>query len=73
MGYDAYQLTAALNGRTTSARMGIQGMTGLLYLDRDGRIHRELRWARMERGQPRALPELPSSLTQDAELAASQP
>jgi outer membrane PBP1 activator LpoA protein len=72
MGYDAYHLTAALNHRSSRTSLSMQGATGLLYLDRNGQIHRELRWARMERGKPRALPQRPGGLTQDAEITLSQ-
>ena len=72
MGYDAYYLTAMLNGRSSKAAMLINGVTGQLRLDDNGQIHRELKWARIERGQPRVLPELPRSLTQEAEIAVSQ-
>jgi outer membrane PBP1 activator LpoA protein len=50
MGFDAYRLVPLIN-----AGMGpdnLQAMTGLLYLDDDGRILRRLPWARIQRGQP---------------------
>ncbi len=50
MGFDAYRLVPLLN-----AGMGpdhLPAMTGLLYLDDDGRILRRLPWARIQRGQP---------------------
>jgi outer membrane PBP1 activator LpoA protein len=72
MGYDAYHLTAVLNGRSGGTRVKINGVTGLLSVDRDGQLHRQLKWARMERGRPRVLPEMPSGLTQDAEIVLSQ-
>ena len=50
------------------ASLALAGMTGELYMDRDGRLHRRLSWAKMERGKPRTLPAIPRSLTRDADL-----
>jgi hypothetical protein len=72
MGYDAYRLTAILNGRTNTGPLAINGMTGRIYMDRIGRLHRELRWARMERGRPRPLPDILQGLSQDAEMVISR-
>lgn len=66
MGYDTYHLTAILNGRTNTGLLAMNGMTGRIYMDRTGRLHRELRWARMERGRPRTLPDTVQGLSQDA-------
>ena len=35
----------------------IDGATGQLYLDGDGRVHRRLAWAEFQRGEPVALPD----------------
>lgn len=58
LGYDAWQLIAALfNARGgLEAMPEIDGATGRLYLDDNGRVHRRLAWARFERGQPVAIP-----------------
>ena len=58
MGYDAYQLIAALYGTRTGSMQEIDGATGRLYLDDDGRVHRKLAWAQFQRGEPVALPDL---------------
>jgi outer membrane PBP1 activator LpoA protein len=50
MGFDAYRLMPLIN-----AGMGpeeLQGMTGILHIDRRKRILRRLPWARMQRGKP---------------------
>jgi hypothetical protein len=47
-------------------------MTGRIHMDQNGRLHRDLKWARMERGRPRTLPDILQSLSQDAEVAISQ-
>jgi outer membrane PBP1 activator LpoA protein len=58
MGYDAYQLIAALFAARTGPMQEIDGATGKLYLDDDGRIHRKLAWAQFQRGEAIALPDL---------------
>ncbi len=50
LGYDAYQLVAALHGAGLGPMTEIDGATGRLYLDDDGRVHRRLAWARFENG-----------------------
>lgn len=52
-GFDAYRLIPALKGGTASRP--IPGMTGLLVVDPNGRVHRQLDWARVSNGQPRTL------------------
>ena len=71
MGYDAYHLTSVLNGRAATGTTAMEGKTGNLYMDEQGRLHRELDWARMERGRPRALPDIIQGLSQDAEVTLS--
>ena len=58
MGYDAYQLIAALFAARTGPMQEIDGATGKLWLDRDGRVHRKLAWAQFQRGNPVALPDI---------------
>ena len=73
MGYDSYHLTAMLNDRSArNSHLNMEGMTGRLHVDRQGILHRELKWARMERGTTRTLPDVPRSLMQDAEIVLSQ-
>ena len=72
MGYDSYYLSAALQGRSAGRGLIINGMTGKLVSDGDGVIHRELKWARMERGRTRTLPDVQRGLTQDAEIVLSR-
>jgi uncharacterized protein len=61
MGYDAYHLIAALFEARTEAMPEIDGATGRLYLDQDGRVHRRLAWAQFQGGEPAALPETESA------------
>jgi uncharacterized protein len=60
-GYDAWQLIPELVGRDArrSTNEMIDGVTGRLLIDADGRIRRDLDWARIRDGKPRLLP--PSS------------
>jgi outer membrane PBP1 activator LpoA protein len=58
MGYDAYQLIGALYAARTGPMPEIDGATGRLFLDPDGRVRRNLAWAQFQRGEPVALPDL---------------
>jgi outer membrane PBP1 activator LpoA protein len=68
MGYDAYHLSARLNTTKKLRSTNMSGMTGELYLDKNGQLHRRLSWAKMERGRPRTLPDAPRNLTQDTAI-----
>ncbi len=55
MGYDAYNLIAALyENRGEMAEL--DGATGSLFLDQHGRVHRRLAWAQFQSGEAVALP-----------------
>lgn len=56
MGYDAYNLVGALFNARERAMDEINGASGRLFLSADGRVHRQLAWARFERGLPVAMP-----------------
>ena len=58
MGYDAYQLIAGLYSARTGPMAEIDGATGRLILDHDGRVRRDLAWAQFQRGEPVALPDI---------------
>lgn len=72
LGYDSYHLAAMLHGRSRRDALNMEGMTGKLWADSDGIIHRDLKWARFERGTTRTLPDIQRSLTQDAEIVVTQ-
>ena len=57
MGYDAYHLVAPLFAARDGTMQEIDGATGVLYLDSNGRVHRRLAWAEFRRGEPVPLPE----------------
>ena len=57
MGYDAYHLVAPLFASRGGMMAEVDGATGRLYLDSDGRIHRRLAWAEFQRGEPVPLPD----------------
>jgi outer membrane PBP1 activator LpoA protein len=61
MGYDAYNLIAALFASRGGEMMEIDGATGELFLDTSGRVHRRLAWAQFQRGEAVALPRLDAS------------
>jgi outer membrane PBP1 activator LpoA protein len=54
-GFDAYRLIPALRSKTIDNINGISGMTGRLRLDEKNRIRRELDWAEIKSGVPKAL------------------
>jgi len=56
MGYDAYNLIASLYAAHSGEMNELEGATGTLFLDRNGRIHRRLAWAQFQRGEAVALP-----------------
>ncbi len=56
MGYDAYQLIASLHTAHSGPMVEVDGATGKLHIDADGRVRRELAWAQFQRGEPVALP-----------------
>jgi outer membrane PBP1 activator LpoA protein len=61
MGYDAYNLVASLYSAGGGTMTELDGATGRLFLDPDGRIHRHLAWAQFQGGEAVALPEIASS------------
>lgn len=51
LGFDAYNLTGALNQLVLFADLGIKGNTGMLYLNKQQQIERQLQWAQFKNGQ----------------------
>ncbi len=64
MGYDAYQLVAPLHASRDGRMVPLDGATGLLSLDQDGRLHRSLAWAEFIGGE---------AIPQPLDNAADQP
>jgi len=58
MGYDAYNLIAALFASRGGQIVEIDGATGTLFLDSGGRVHRRLAWAQFQGGEVVALPRI---------------
>ncbi len=52
MGYDAFQLTGSLFAYQNAYDTVLEGATGELYLDADGKVHRRLAWAEFAGGVP---------------------
>ncbi|MGH8399558.1 MAG: penicillin-binding protein activator [Gammaproteobacteria bacterium] len=70
LGFDAWRLLPLLyNSKQISTP--VQGMTGLLSMDSDGRIHRQLDWARFDNGNPRLLKQ--SMIAPSAPIPAGSP
>lgn len=57
MGYDAYNLIASLYAYRGGEMTELDGASGELFLDQQGRIHRRLAWAQYQRGEAVALPD----------------
>jgi hypothetical protein len=56
-GFDAYHLAVALFVHDVPpSELRLNGLTGRLRIDRDGRVHRTLIWARLQGGQIKILP-----------------
>jgi uncharacterized protein len=55
LGYDAYRFVPLLYDGPERARLA--GATGLLSVERDGHVHRELAFAQMHHGAPQAAPD----------------
>ncbi len=58
LGIDAYQLLPYLDYLGDRPHKQIEGQTGLLGMDGQRRIHRQVQWARFTRGAPRLLQSL---------------
>jgi hypothetical protein len=54
-GFDAYRLIPTLRNLQPGRISIVSGMTGRLSIDAEGRIRRELDWAQIHDGRPRAL------------------
>ena len=57
MGYDAYNLIASLYANRSNEMVELDGATGRLFLDQQGRIHRRMAWAQFQSGQAVAMPD----------------
>jgi outer membrane PBP1 activator LpoA protein len=53
MGYDAYFLAAAINSQKNNSMQELNGATGQLYMEKDGKIRRRLAWAQLINGNPK--------------------
>ena len=53
MGYDAYFLAAAINSQKNNSMQELNGATGLLYMEKNGKIRRRLAWAQLINGNPK--------------------
>ena len=60
LGFDAYRLIPLLNGDARWRADALQGMTGTLYIDENGKILRGLAWARIRGGRPELIEPAPA-------------
>jgi hypothetical protein len=78
MGYDAYNLIASLFASRGGEMSELDGATGELFLDPNGRVHRRLAWAQFQSGEVVALPAAESiggpiqNLSDDGELVTPE-
>lgn len=56
MGFDAYNLIAPLYSADSNLTVDIDGASGNLFMDQNGRIHRRLAWAQFQDGTVVTLP-----------------
>jgi len=76
MGYDAYNLIASLYTARSGVMNELEGASGTLFLDRNGRVHRRLAWAQFQGGEAVALPRQEAvggpirDMTDDGEIIA---
>ncbi len=66
LGYDAYRLIPLIHNLKDPLSEAVRGVTGVLSIDSDRRIHRTLDWAVFRRGAPVALPPPSKTAPQDA-------
>lgn len=55
-GYDAIALSSRLEWMQRMQNYKTEGMSGLLSIDFNGKVHRDLAWAQFKRGKPQLLP-----------------
>jgi uncharacterized protein len=60
-GFDAYRIAEALRESRAPSSLDLNGLTGQLTLDPDGRVRRQLIWAQLRGGEITQLPSSPGS------------
>lgn len=55
LGIDAYKISTQLNQLISRPHLGISGMTGMLYIEPNRQISRDLLWAKVTKGSPRMI------------------
>jgi hypothetical protein len=68
MGIDSFRLLPHLGRLQSSTRETIEGKTGNLYLDSIRQVHRQLVWAEMSRGVPKAIGYAPRMIGMSNEM-----
>src|SRR6202044_2983331 len=60
-GFDAYRIAEALRESRAPSSLDLNGLTGQLTLDPDGRVRRQLIWSQLRGGEITQLPSSPGS------------
>ena len=55
LGHDAFKLSQQITLLSNTPQMGLQGLTGELYLSGQNYISRQLRWATFQQGVPQLM------------------
>jgi len=58
-GADAWRLVPFVHNRSGQLADGVPGLTGTLFVDAEGRVHRRLAWGRFRGGEVNPLPPVP--------------
>ncbi len=69
MGHDAYRLLPMLHEAEQPIEGSVNGLSGKLTVDEDGKIERKLTWAQIRRGRPYPLAETPQLIEDNPESA----
>lgn len=72
LGFDAYRLIPLLHNRSEPLRRPVQGATGVLTADPQGRLHRRLVWAQFRNGEPELLPNFIATPSEPRGLEGSE-
>src|SRR5690606_2043144 len=72
LGFDAFRLVPLINGNDPALANPLPAMTGLLSMDAQQRIRRDLYWARFSNGRPRLLPAVEETHSAQGTVHAGQ-
>lgn len=73
LGFDAFRLVPLILGDDPALQTPLPAMTGLLSMDRQHRIRRDLYWARFQGGEPQLLPAVEEPTPAQGSVHAAAP